>query len=450
MSSQSIPSSVAADAPEAKPQARSLWRTPHYAMWFTADTADVFADALQTFALPLIAFEISRSEFVAGALATVSMVVMMVLMPVGGVIVDRHDRRRLMIGQGLGQCAVAAVLAVCVATGTLTVPVLVVAVLVLGMISGLLGASTDAILRSLIPTERFAKAQAVREGRESAVALTSSPVSGALFGVAAWLPMAVSAVVSLVGGACSALLPKRGEAAGDIAEPADAADSAVPAAVTAASRRSFLANFAADFAAGWRWTLTRATLPWIILFGALLNIGFAGLETAAQLKLIADGESGFRIGLIFTGMGVCSLVGAFLAGKVADRLPVGPTVVASTAFNLCCFAPLVFDASYVTIFVCLSAIGLVMPTLNAGLFGFMYGRTPEDMQGRVSSVFETLVGLLGGFAPMAAGWTLQYVPGGFTVMASATVVFGVLGLLIAVLSPIRRIPASKDWERFEV
>lgn len=416
---------------------KSLWRTPHYATWFAADTADVFADALQTFALPLIAFHVSRSEFVAGTLATVASVVMMVLMPIGGVIVDRHERRALMIAQGLGQCAVAAVLAVCVATGTLTVPVLIAAALALGMISGLLGASTDAILRSLIPSERFAKAQAVREGRESAVGLTSSPVSGALFGMAAWLPMAVSAVISLVGGICATLLPGRGEP--------EREDSG-----TAAEAGAAPSSFLADFAAGWHWTLTRRRLPWIILFGALLNISFAGLETGAQLKLIADGESGLRIGLIFTGMGVCSLIGAFVAGKVADRLPVGPTVIAATAFNLCCFVPLVFDASYVTVLVCLSAIGLVMPTLNAGLFGFMYGRTPEDMQGRVSSVFETLVGLLGGFAPMAAGWALQYVPGGFAVVAAVTVLFGALSLLIAVCTSIRSIPASKDWGRCEV
>ncbi|WP_190972101.1 MFS transporter [Bifidobacterium vespertilionis] len=429
---------------------KSLWRTPHYAAWFTADTADVFADAMQTFALPLIVFQVSQSEFVAGALTTAAMVTMMILMPIGGVIVDRHDRRALMIGQGIGQAVVGAVLAICLITHTLTVPVLVVAVLALGMISGLLGASTDAILRSLIPTEHFAKAQAVREGRESAVGLTSSPVSGALYGIVAWVPMAVSAIVSLIGAACSALLPahgvERGTEDGITAPDPDGATDG-----SAASAASDVASsFFADFAAGWRWTLTRRTLPWIILFGALLNISFAGLETGAQLKLIADGVGGLRIGLIFTGMGVCSLIGAFLAGKVADRLPVGSTVIAATAFNLCCFIPLIFSAGYATILVCLSAIGLVMPTLNAGLFGFMYGRTPEDMQGRVSSVFETLVGLLGGFAPMAAGWALQYVPGGFTVVAVVTVLFGVCGLLIAVLSPIRLIPASADWERFEV
>ena len=421
---------------------KSLWRTPHYATWFAADTADVFADALQTFALPLIAFHVSRSEFVAGTLTTVASVVMMVLMPIGGVIVDRRDRRTLMIGQGLGQAAVGAMLAICMVTRTLNVPVLIAAVLALGMISGLLGASTDAILRSLIPTERFAKAQAVREGRESAVGLTSSPISGALFGVAVWLPMAVSAVISLAGGICAALLPGRGEPEHD--------EGTGTAAESGVAPSSFLAEFLADFAAGWHWTLTRRTLPWIILFGALLNISFAGLETGAQLKLIADGESGLRIGLIFTGMGVCSLIGAFLAGKVADRLPVGPTVIAATAFNLCCFTPLIFNASYVTVLVCLSAIGLVMPTLNAGLFGFMYGRTPEDMQGRVSSVFETLVGLLGGFAPMAAGWALQYVPGGFTVVAAVTVLFGALSLLIAACTPLRSIPAAKDWDRCEV
>ncbi|KFI47990.1 MFS transporter [Bifidobacterium biavatii] len=444
--------------PAQSSKARSPWRTPHYAMWFTADTADVFADALQTFALPLIAFELSQSKFVAGALTTLSMIVMMVLTPIGGVIVDRHDRRTLMIGQGLGQLVVGALLAVCVATGTLNLPILVLSVLAPGVISGLLGASTDAILRSLIPTDLYAKAQSVREGREAGVGLLSSPISGVLYGLFAWLPMAVAAVISGVGAICSCLLPKQGMAGvvddgmtgNDGADDGtvDAEASAPGDDVEAANIGSLASSFACDFAAGWKWSLTRRTLPWIIVFGAVINVAFAGLETGAQLMLIARGVSAFNIGLVFTGMGVCSLIGSLIAGRVSDRLATGHIVMLSSLLTFACFVPLVFDSGYGTVLVCLSLIGLLLPSLNASLFGFMYGRTSEDMQGRVSSVFETLVGVFGACAPFAAGWALQYLDGGFTIVAVAACALGLAALLIAALSPIRDIPTADRWEEY--
>lgn len=412
----------------------SLWSMRHYRLWFAADTADVFADAMQTFALPLIVFALTQSEMMAGALTTVATIVMMLLTPIGGVIVDRHDRRKLMIGQGLGQLVIGALIAICMVTHTLHMPLLVASAVALGVISGLLGGSTDAILRSLIPTDAYAKAQSIREGREAGVGLLSSPIAGALYGLFAWLPMAASAVISGIGAACSALLPERDTTGHGEGEPS--------------SSRAVVRSFVRDFAAGWHWSLTRRTLPWIILFGAIINIAFAGVETAVQLMLIARGVGAFAIGLVFTGMGVCSFIGSLIASRVADRLATGRIVILSSLLTLACFVPMVFDSGYWTVLICLSLIGLLLPSLNASLFGFMYGCTPDDMQGRVSSVFETLVGVFGALAPLVAGWALQYLTDGFTVVAVATCLLGVTALLIALLSPIRGIPAAARWEEY--
>ena len=64
-------------------------------------------------------------------------------------------------------------------------------------------------------------------------------------------------------------------------------------------------------------------------------------------------------------------------------------------------------------------------------------------RGGVSSVCETLLGVFGAVAPVVV------VPGGFTLIAAVVCALATAGMVVAVFSPIRTIPASADWERSE-
>lgn len=72
-----------------------------------------------------------------------------------------------------------------------------------------------------------------------------------------------------------------------------------------------------------------------------------------------------------------------------------------------------------------------------------------DRRGRVSSVCETLLGVFGAVAPVVVGGVLRFVPGGFTLIAAVVCALATAGMVVAVFSPIRTIPASADWERSE-
>lgn len=69
--------------------------------------------------------------------------------------------------------------------------------------------------------------------------------------------------------------------------------------------------------------------------------------------------------------------------------------------------------------------------------------------GRVSSVCETLLGVFGAVAPVVVGGVLRFVPDGFTLIAAVVCALATAGMVVAVFSPIRTIPASADWERSE-
>lgn len=52
-------------------------------------------------------------------------------------------------------------------------------------------------------------------------------------------------------------------------------------------------------------------------------------------------------------------------------------------------------------------------------------------------------------APVVVGGVLRFVPGGFTLIAAVVCALATAGMVVAIFSPIRTIPAFADWERSE-
>lgn len=172
--------------------------------------------------------------------------------------------------------------------------------------------------------------------------------------------------------------------------------------------------------------------------------------TGAQIMLAARGTRAVMIGLLGTAMGVSTLVGSLLANKLVDMVPTGRLIAGALALFAVSQMPLLFLHSYAAILICQILAGLPFPALNAGLLGFLYGKTPDNMQGRASAVFETTVGILGAIVPAAVGWLLQQPGLGFTAVMGMAVVCAMAGLVVALIGPLRRISASDQWSESEL
>lgn len=192
---------------------------------------------------------------------------------------------------------------------------------------------------------------------------------------------------------------------------------------------------------GWRWALTKRVFLSAIILGAIVNIACVG----ARIMLAARGTSAVMIGLLGTAMGVSTLVGSLLANKLVDIIPTGMLIAGALALFAVSQMPLLFLHSYAAILICQILAGLPFPALNAGLLGFLYGKTPDNMQGRASAVFETTVGILGAACPAMVGWLLQQPDLGFTAVMAVAVVCSVAGLAVSLAGPLRSIPNPDQW-----
>ena len=177
----------------------------------------------------------------------------------------------------------------------------------------------------------------------------------------------------------------------------------------------------------------------------MVNIACVASITGAQIMLAARGTSAVMIGLLGTAMGVSTLVGSLLANKLVDMVPTGRLIAGALALFAVSQMPLLFLHSYAAILICQILAGLPFPALNAGLLGFLYGKTPDNMQGRASAVFETTVGIQGAACPAMVGWLLQQPDLGFTAVMGVAVACSVAGLAISLAGPLRSIPTPERW-----
>jgi MFS family permease len=404
----------------------TLWKNRPYRLLLTGATAEDVGAAIGTFAVPLVAYGITGSVTQAGTIAFVGQLGSVVATLPAGVVVDRVDRRRLIVGGGL--VAAVAWLSVVVA-GTadglsITGPHLAAALFVSSVVGALLDPAGTAALHAVVPKEQMGQAMSVAQGRDAAATLLMGPVGGLLYGMSSVLPFLVSAAGRLVSAGTAALV--RAPLNGDL--------------TSAASEHPFAA-----LRDGLRYTfgvpLFRSMLGLFIMVNVVLN----GMMIAINLHLVSIGTRPVLIGLIGTAVGVGVLVGSVLAGLLIPRVRLGVLTVLALA---ACSAAALVMALHPTFWGFVGALAGMMlfaPALNAGLLSYVTAITPGHMQGRTAATLG-LTGLVAGpTAPLVGSLLLDRfgIAGALWQLTAAWVV---LLLVMFLVRPLWRVGLPSTWE----
>ena len=407
----------------------SLWRNTQYRRWFTADTAAAMGTAMKSFAISLVAFSLTQSLALSGWLGTVTMLASQGAGIFGGTVVDRHDRRTLIIINALCGMALWGLAFVLLALNLLNFVAFAVITITASTVNGLFAEATNAMLRSIIPTEQYPKAQSLNQGRDSVISLAGSPLGGVLYAFAPWLPFAVASLMYVVSGTSAARLADTGSG-----EHGNNREQTAPHG-----------SFLADFVAGWRWTLRRRTLLTLTTIAALVNLGINGIFSTVNLHLVGTHVDSVRIGLVETAMGAGMLAGALIAAKVADRMPLGTGMVAVSAVALVALTPMLFSDGYIVVLVCALLVSVPIPIVNSLIMGFVFAKVPSGMQGRAGSALGLMCMLPALFCSAIAGSLLPIAGFGATI-GLFLAVLAVNAAIVLAKPTVRSLPAADRWD----
>ncbi|WP_460435778.1 MFS transporter, partial [Angustibacter speluncae] len=182
MTTAATPLAPSATSPSGPPSARSprLLRQRDYLVWLAGDTSGALAASVYGFAVPLLTLVVTGEPALAGLVAAAGALGRVAGTLPGGVLADRHDRRRLMVVGGLLGAALTGLLAGALVTGVLDVWWLLAANAAVGLRTGLFGSASNAALPAVVPRDRLGAALSANQGRDAAIAMGGGPASGAL------------------------------------------------------------------------------------------------------------------------------------------------------------------------------------------------------------------------------------------------------------------------------
>jgi MFS family permease len=290
-----------------------------------------------------------------------------------GALADRLDRRRVVIVANVLRAAVVALLVGVIATGHVSIELVLVAMLLMGTAEVFADTTAQTLLPMLVPTSDLGTGNArLQAGFLTANQLVGPPVGAALFALGTAWPFAVQVVTALL----AVLLIAR------MTLPA------VPPPTAPTRVRH-------DIADGLRWTWRNPPVRTLALVMLSFNITWAapwGVLVIYSLDHLHMGPVGY--GLLTTSAAVGGLVGTVLYGRLERRFAL------STLMKVCLSLEVLFH-----LVLALTDTGWVaMVVLFVfGAYGFVWGTVantvrhravPTRYQGRVGSLY--MMSLFGG------------------------------------------------------
>lgn len=389
-----------------------LRETPFRLFWL-GQTISLLGDRVAAVALPFLVLELGGSAIHLGQLSALYSAGQVLLLLLGGVLVDRIPRRNILVITDVIRGALVAGVVALLLTDGLTLTHLYAMYLLFGLCSAFFMPATASIVPETVPKPLLMPANALRSFAGEFAGIAGPALGGILIGFGGLaLALGFDALTFVVGVACLLLMRVRSR----------------PVAPEPDKPRYWR-----DIGEGFR-LITRSQWLWAtILIFAFVNVFFAG-ATSVLFPLLAKERLGDpqALGWLFSGVAAGSLLGALLLGRlgrVARRGLSAYTGVAASGLALLglSFAPH-------------PAIAVTLAMLMGGslvVFGVIWESTvqelvPPETLGRVYSVdmFGSFALLPLGF--LAVGWLaahLGVVPS-LLVCGGAVVLLAGIGLLV--------------------
>jgi MFS family permease len=406
---------------------RELARNHDFTILWIGETISELGSTMSLFVFPLLGYHLTGSTLVSAALEATALLGLCGMLLPAGVLADRHDRQRLMLGASAGGAVLYGSLGVAGAMDVLSVPHLFVVALLGGACTGLFQPAMSASIRDVVTTEELPTAYSQNQARQHIASLLGGPLGGLLYGMRVWAPFLVDAMSYLV--SCftvsrirTDLRPPRREGA--------------PASV-----RTHLAE---GFRFVWDQPFFRTLLAWSVQTNLLVNACFF----AVTMRLVREGYPAAQIGLVSTCAGVGGILGSLVAPYVIDRFRTGTLTVLIAWMCVLPLVPLVWWSTPLAAGVSVFLLLLLNPAGNAGIGSYRVSQTPDALQGRVASAMQFGSMSVMPLAPLLGGWLLARIggPGAIVVLVALS---AVAAMIPTMSRTIRSVPRPADWTRRE-
>lgn len=345
-----------------------LWHNKDYMLLWSGQIVSSTGTRMTQLAFPLLVLAVSHSPALAGFAGALRALPYLLFSLPAGALLDRWDRKRVMIVCDTGRALSLASLPVAVAIGNLTVLQLFIVSLIEGTLFVFFNIAEVACLPNVVSKEQLSAATAQNEGATYTTALFGPMLSGLLYSLQDILPFLVDAISY---------------------------------AVSVISLCFIKIQFQQKRETEQRklWVEIRDGLGWLwhhplIRFMAFFCGGINFLAASYTLRLIILAQrleaSSITIGLIVACGGTGGVFGSFIAQRIQKRWSFGQV----TTMIPCLWALLTMLYVLAPNPFALGAISFLIYTLwpifNTVQISYRLSLIPDTLQGRVNSVYRLI------------------------------------------------------------
>ena len=370
---------------------------------------------------PLLVLALTGSpETVGWVTALRSTPFVLLCLPVGAM-VDRWDRRRVMLVCDVGRFFVVGSLPLAMWWADPTLAHIIAVAVVEGTLMVFYNLAEVAALPRVVPRPLLPQASAYNQAGWAAAGIAGPALGTGLFQLSRALPFCVDALSYAV----SAFTLWRLK--GDFSPTPVSLSSTVPR------------NLRAEVMEGLRWLWHEKIVRQMALLTGSMNF----VESAIPLLLIVMaqrmGASAAQIGLIVSAAGVGGVLGAWVGGGIQRRFSFGQIIVTTTVLMALLFPLYGLSPGLFWLGLVHGLMSFVGPIYNVVQFSHRIALIPQGLEGRVNAGFRFLAHLPSPIGAALCGVMIERAGTSITLAFFATV-FGVLAVAAAASSTIRHTP----------
>ena len=341
-----------------------LWRNRDYMLLWSGQVVSVLGGGISGIAFPLLVLALTRSPAQAGFVGAVGGLPYLILSLPAGALVDRWDRKRVMILCDIGRGLNAATVPLAAATLSLHMPQLYLNAVVEGTLFVFFNVAEVAALPRVVAKEQLPKASGQNEAASFASALVAPPLGGFLFQtVGRTIPFLADAL-SYGASVISLLFIKT---------------------VFQEERTVGKTSLRSEIKEGLSWLWHQPLIRFIALLTGGLN--FAGNAVYLIVIILArqEGVSPAIIGVMLAIASLGGFIGSLAAPYFQRRFGFGQVIIATVWIEALLFPLFALTTSALLLGVIFAGVTLCGPIFNAVQLSYRLSIIPDELQGRVNS-----------------------------------------------------------------
>lgn len=347
---------------------RPLWRNRNFLLLFSGQIVSSMGSQVSLLAFPLLVLSLTHSAAEAGILGAARSAPFIVFTLPAGALLDRWDRKRVMILADAGRALALGSIPLALLTGRLSLVQLVVVSLIEGTLFTFFNVAESASLPQVVPREQVPDAVGLNQTVDSLSLMTGPSLSGILYSAAPALPFLADAI-SYTGSVLSLLfISTRFQ------------QERTPAST----------GLREEIGAGLRWMWGHPVLRSLALMLSVLNLFSMGYPLIMIVRAQELHATPAQIGLLFGTGGIGSILGSLLVGPLQRRVRFGRLIAWGAWVWTITWIPYAVAPNLI-LFGIANVVGwIIVPIVMGTQFSYRLIVIPDAFQARVGSVFKLL------------------------------------------------------------